>query len=310
MLPSPGDFFSVMYHYVRPLEKSKLRYLEVQDFQRQIDFFEERYGLVSREDWEKFRKTGLKPKGALLTFDDGLKDHYRFVLPILIDRNLFGIFYTCTNPLKNLALSVHLTHYLLANIDVHTIWNELITRGLPKQYKQVFDYKSQLAYLDQNHSDLEKDFKKLINYSVVDIGQKDLLLEIFTEFTKLSQTQFVNIWNLNEQEILEISSHGFEIGSHTCSHKLMTNLTDFEIDTELYDSKGILTESCNTDIKSFCFPYGGTRSYNASILQKLHQHEYSESFSVNPQPIKSGFLKPMNRFELPRYDCNLFNLID
>ena len=310
MLPSPGDFFSVMYHYVRPLEKSKLRYLEVQDFQRQIDFFEERYGLVSREDWEKFRKTGLKPKGVLLTFDDGLKDHYRFVLPILTDRNLFGIFYTCTNPLKNLALSVHLTHYLLANIDVQTIWNELITRGLPKQHKEVFDYKSQLAHLDQDHSDLEKDFKKLINYAVVDIGQKDLLLEIFTEFTKMSQTQFVNMWNLNEQEILEISSHGFEIGSHTCSHKLMTNLADFEIDSELYDSKRILTEICNTDIKSFCFPHGGTKSYNASILQKLHQHEYSESFSVNPQPIKSGFLKPMNRFELPRYDCNLFNFID
>lgn len=306
MLPSQGDFFSVMYHYVRPKEISKLRYLKIQDFQRQIDFFEEKFGLVSRDDWEKFRETGQKPKGALLTFDDGLKDHYKFVLPILIDRNLFGIFYTCTNPLKNLALSVHLTHYLLAHTEVQTIWDELITRGLPKKYKEVLDHKSQLAHLNQDHSSLEKDLKKLINYAVVDIGQNDLLLEVFTEFTKLSQTQFVNLWNLNEQEIFEISSSGFEIGSHTCSHKLMSNLTDFEIDSELYDSKSILTEICNTNIKSFCFPHGGTRSYNDNILQKLHQFEYSESFTVSPQPIKSGFLKPIDRFELPRYDCNLF----
>jgi peptidoglycan/xylan/chitin deacetylase (PgdA/CDA1 family) len=306
MLPSPGDFFSVMYHYVRPKELSKLRYLEIRDFQKQIDFFEEKFGLVTKVDWEKFRETGQKPKGALLTFDDGLKDHYNFVQPILLERNLFAIFYTCTNPLQNLALPVHLTHYLLAKNEAQTIWSWLIDRGIPKQYNKIFDHKSRLAYLNQDHSYLEKELKKLINWATVDIGQKDLLLEIFAEFTNLTQNQFINLWYLNDLEILEMNNNGFEIGSHTCSHKLMSNLTTFEIDSELCFSKSILSDICKTSIKSFCFPFGGSSSYNSIVLDKLNHHGYSESFSVNPQPIKDKFLKPMHRFELPRYDCNLF----
>ena len=306
MLPSPGDFFSVMYHYVRPKEASNLRYLDIQDFQKQIDYFEQKFGLVTKVDWEKFRETGQKPKGVLLTFDDGLKDHYKYVRPILIERNLFAIFYTCTNPLKNLALPVHLTHYLLASNEAQTIWNRLADGGLPKQYNKIFDDKSHLAYLSHDHSYLEKELKKLINWATEDIGQKNLLLEIFAELTNLTQDQFINLWYLNDSEILEMNNSGFEIGSHTCSHKLMSNLTSFEIDHELYFSKSILAEICKTNIKSFCFPFGGSRSYNANVLHKLEHHGYSESFSVNPQPIKGKFLKPIHRFELPRYDCNIF----
>ena len=38
MLPKPGDFFSVMYHYVRPAEESALRYIELNNFQKHLDF--------------------------------------------------------------------------------------------------------------------------------------------------------------------------------------------------------------------------------------------------------------------------------
>ena len=306
MLPSPGDFFSVMYHYVRPKEFSNLRYLEISDFQKQVDTFEEKFGLVSKVEWEKFRETGQKPKGALLTFDDGLKDHYKFVQPILLERNIFAIFYTCTNPLQNLALPVHLTHYLLANYDAQVIWDRLADRGLPKRYNKIFDDKSRLAYLHQDHSYLEKELKKLINWATEDIGQKDILLEIFAESTSITQNQFIDLWYLSEKEIFEMNNNGFEIGSHTCSHKLMSNLTDFEIDYELYFSKGILAEICKSRINSFCFPFGGKSSYNSSVLHKLKKHGYLESFSVNPQSIKEKYLKSVHRFELPRYDCNLF----
>ena len=73
-----------------------------------------------------------------------------------------------------------------------------------------------------------------------------------------------------------------------------------------YFSKNILSDICKTNIRSFCFPFGGNSSYNSNVLAKLEDHGYSESFSVNPQPIKDKFLKPVHRFELPRYDCNLF----
>jgi peptidoglycan/xylan/chitin deacetylase (PgdA/CDA1 family) len=308
MLPKPGDFFSVMYHYVRPLEDSALRYLEIGHFQKQIDSLQEKYGLVTRSQWDKFRETGRKPSGALLTFDDGLKDHYKFVLPILFDRDIFAIFYICTNPLQNLALPVHLTHYLLANNDAQIIWNEL-NKGLPMGLDGVFDDTSQLAYVGRDHTHLEKELKRLINYATEDVGQKDLVFDVFAQLTNLTHGKFIEKWYMNEAEILEITSKGFEIGSHTCSHRLMSRLNDNEIDYELNLSKSILNEVSNTHIKSFCLPYGRSYSYNLNVLNMIQQNGYSESFDVNPQPIENEFLKNEYRFRLPRYDCKLFEII-
>jgi peptidoglycan/xylan/chitin deacetylase (PgdA/CDA1 family) len=308
MLPEPGDFFAVMYHYVRPLENSTLRYLEMKDFQKQIDFFQEKYGLITRSQWDKFRVTGQKPSGALLTFDDGLKDHHSFVLPILLDRDIFAIFYICSNPLQNLALPVHLTHYLLANNDAQIIWNELNSKGLPMDLDRVFDDESRLAYLGSDHTHLEKELKRLINHASEDVGQKDLIFDVFTELTNLTHSKFIEVWYMSEIEILEITSKGFEIGSHTCSHRLMSRLSDNEIDYELNLSKSILSDVSNTNVKSFCFPYGRPYSYNLNVLDAIQQNGYSESFDVNPQPIENEFLKNEYRFRLPRYDCKLFEI--
>ena len=72
-----------MYHYVRPESNSKLHHITSKNFEAQLNYLKERYGIVSKDDWNNFRKTGRFPKGALLTFDDGLKDHINYVIPIL-----------------------------------------------------------------------------------------------------------------------------------------------------------------------------------------------------------------------------------
>jgi peptidoglycan/xylan/chitin deacetylase (PgdA/CDA1 family) len=306
MLPNQGDFFAVMYHYVRPKENTELRYLEIQAFRQQLDLFEERYGIVNKEAWEKFRVTGQHPKGVLLTFDDGLKDHFNYVLPILLERKLFGIFYVCTNPFNGLTLPVHLTHYLLAHKSAEEIWNALNSKGLPKDISIVLDSKSHLAYANHDHTILEKNLKRIVNWAVEDIGQRDLLLDIFTDLANMTQSRFLSEWYMGEHEIIKMNDLGYEIGSHTCSHKLLSNLSDHEIDYELKYSKNTLQEISQSDIRSFCFPFGGKRSYNDNILQKLSNFGYTESFSVSPLPINVLNNDVAKKMELPRYDCNDF----
>lgn len=306
MLPKSGDFFAVMYHYVRPKEQTKLRYLEIEVFKKQLDLFEQRYGIVTKADWEQFRLTGKYPTGVLLTFDDGLKDHFQYVLPILLERNLFGIFYVCTNPLKGSALPVHLTHYLLANKDAESIWAALNSMGLKKDLSTTLDNKSYFAYVEHDHTNLEKNLKRMINWAAVDIGQTKLIFDAFIDLTDTTHNQFVRDWYLNEQEISQMIQLGYEIGSHTCSHKLLSNLVDHEVNYELSDSKNILNEIFDINVRSFCFPFGGEHSYNVNILSKLAKFGYSESFSVNPVPINSLYEKVHRNMELPRYDCNNF----
>ena len=89
-----------MYHYVRPSAEGLpyFPYLNLTDFERQLDYFDRLYGFVSRDAFVRWVEGGPAPSGVLLTFDDGLRDHSEFVLPSLRARGLFGLFYVSSGP--------------------------------------------------------------------------------------------------------------------------------------------------------------------------------------------------------------------
>ena len=83
---------AIMYHYVQEFNKNlpRLKFLHIDNFRKQLDFFESHYGFVSKKDFLDSLKTGEVNKGVILTFDDGLKCHFDYVYKELIERNLWG----------------------------------------------------------------------------------------------------------------------------------------------------------------------------------------------------------------------------
>ncbi len=63
-------------------------------------------------------------------------------------------------------------------------------------------------------------------------------------------------WHLNRRQIIELHDSGFMIGSHSHSHRNLTNLTVSEMKRELAESKLILEDICQRPIDSICYPYG------------------------------------------------------
>ena len=89
---------AVMYHYVRKFNSMypNFRYLDYDQFTKQLDYFEKNFGFVSLDEWSAFIESGELPKKSgkiVLTFDDALVCQYEFVYPELLKRNLWGIFY-------------------------------------------------------------------------------------------------------------------------------------------------------------------------------------------------------------------------
>ena len=107
---------AVMYHYVRADSPDfpHFRHLHTDDFKAQLDYFEKEYGFVKKDAFLNAFLGGPLPSGMVLTFDDGLADHYVTVFPELQKRGLWGIFYVPTDPhMSGKMLSVHRTHLLL-----------------------------------------------------------------------------------------------------------------------------------------------------------------------------------------------------
>ena len=77
--------------------------------------------------------------------------------------------------------------------------------------------------------------------------------------------------HMDRAQILEISDHGHEIGSHTLTHANLTFLSDADIERELADSKSILEDITGKQVTSLSFPYG---SWNRRVWEKAQEIGY------------------------------------
>lgn len=304
---------AVMYHYVRPFDSRlpRLKHLHIDDFRRQLDYFDRTYGFVDKTEflslWDgSCVSNNLHRGGVILTFDDGLSCHYDYVYPELRERNLWGIFYVPTYPYeKKELLAVHKTHILLASSNANEVLVSLQSRLTPERlvdaYRQDF---RELTYRYQNNLTAETQVKKILNY-YIDYEYRDCILnQLLAEFVP-EDLYHIDQFYLKPSHIREMAEGGMIIGSHTINHPVMSKLSIQQQRTEIVDSFDFLSQIIPLSPKTFCFPYGGSYSYNDQTLNVLTEEGCHFSFDVRSEDITYEAILT-HRQNLPRYDCNEF----
>lgn len=300
---------AIMYHYVRKYNEKLpfFKFLSASNFSKQLDFFQQEYGFVTKDEFNNFIKIGSMPdqKGKiLLTFDDGFSDHYEYVFTELKNRNLWGIFFVPTMPfIEKCILEVHKIHLMCGQYkgeDLFKFLNKIISNEmLSKKYINDFDEK---IYLAQSNSEFTANFKKILNYFINDEYKSDIINQITSKFN--INTTYDDFY-LNADQIKEMSSGGMLFGSHTYSHKLLSTLDIKSQKYEIEESIKYMETILNLDHRLFCFPYGGFHSFNNKTISVLKELDFSCSFNVESRDInKNDF--DLSLFHLPRYDCNEF----
>ena len=294
-----------MYHYVR--DDSILfpfsRHKEINEFVKEINFLKKEHTFLSIEDLD-LENVSLE-KSYILTFDDGIKDHLK-VAEILKSKNINASFYIPIKPLlNNEILPVHKTHIICSHLggeSLNLLKNACIELGIDIEHL-ISNYeklKYGKIYSKQEDENSIKEFKRIINY-YGDINLRDKLLNNILKKIGLNSLKAEDFY-LTKNEIKYISSLGFEIGSHSVSHTLLSRLKYKEQKYELNYSKVFLENIVNKKVNSFCFPFE-EKSYNSSTLGILRELNYSYAISVESRDIAPEDLKS-STFELPRYDCN------
>jgi peptidoglycan/xylan/chitin deacetylase (PgdA/CDA1 family) len=80
-------------------------------------------------------------------------------------------------------------------------------------------------------------------------------------------------WN----EVRELTTRGFEFGSHTCSHQKLPRISPQEIEHELGDSKTAIEHHVKTDGLPLAYPYGMT---NDEIVSRAAGLGYACAFTT------------------------------
>jgi peptidoglycan/xylan/chitin deacetylase (PgdA/CDA1 family) len=298
-----------MYHYVRP-ERAALphfRYLPLDSFRRQLDHFAATAHIASAAEFQHSLDSGQPLSDAIvLTFDDGLRDHYEYVLPELCARELWGIFFVSTLPYgERRVLDVHKVHLALGRAGGNAVLRELEALIRPEMLEPEYVARLQRElYRGHVEDEATARVKRLLNYYLRLEHRSRLCHEVFAR-TGGDEAADVAEHYATAPQLREMRARGMSIGAHSVSHRLLSQLAQAEQALEVQSSIASLQQILGEPVTSFCYPYGGDHSFNADTLGLLAAAHMEFAFSVEPRDIGAADLAE-RRLCLPRYDCNLF----
>ena len=296
----------VMYHYVRDVTQTRfptIKALSPIDFKRQLDWLSKTYRIISYSDLQDVinGSRSLATDEALLTFDDGLRDHFDIVFPILQKRGLPGLFFVGGATLEDepKVLNVHKTHFLLATLGVDRFVTALNTNTKTKNLlvskSEGLRWKRGVYRYDAIN---EQEVKHILNYEAPITDTDKLLKDLFSIYIG-DEASFAKELYLNRDQIKQMSNTGMTFGFHTQRHRVLSRLSLDEQRAELSDGVKLIQQLTNQQAVPFCFPYGHVHTYNNDTLEVLGEIGYAAAFNTIRRLAIPG---KDTVFEIPRFD--------
>lgn len=299
----------MMYHYVRPPEAPfpQLKSRSLQDFRGQLDYLQMRHNMVTMEDVLAAidGHQTLPQQAALLTFDDGYSDHYRYVFPELLTRKITGAFYVpaCTIRERKL-LSVNKIHLLLATLsDVSAIVGTIDRavddahgRGQPDvQTAQAYRHE----YMKASRLDTAEVIyvKRMLQHALPEAFREEILDQLLRRFVTSDERALADEFYASAANLAEMRSAGMHIGGHGDRHLWLNRCSVEECAQEVAASRALLKSLGVKEAElTFCYPYGG---FTADTIECVKREGFRAAVTTE---VAIAGLATANRFRLPRLD--------
>lgn len=302
-----------MYHDIREENKSyfperyALRsFITPNEFEKQIRFIKSNYTVLCSS--EIYATDLSKDDYALITFDDGLTDHYVNGYQILRDYNLNGTFFIPVEAIRDrIMFHSHKIQFILAATSENNIVGEICQGfleareefGLPDiTFQEIWKkYKAPLVK-DSWWSDemifVTRFFREFGSYKFRD----HLLRLLFRKFVDSDERHFVSDFYLTLDEIRDMINNGMQIGGHGFHSVNARNETEKIQISEIEKTHQYLRDVVfNGDEFDFYYSYpnGGYTNYSTACLSRLN---CKAAFTT----IKKKFLGN-DMLEIPRFDA-------
>jgi peptidoglycan/xylan/chitin deacetylase (PgdA/CDA1 family) len=299
---------AVMYHYVRPIAAGRypgIKGLELEQFSGQLDYLQARYEVVTMDRVIANIKGAerIPENAALLTFDDGYRDHRDFVATELDRRGLQGVFYPIgTATLDRLVMPVNKVQFTLACAkDVSALVREMET--LIAEHGDAFDLRSIDGYRSLYFKASALDTAEVIYLKrMLQVGlpaelRERIASEMFVRHVTKDEKSFADGLYLSVEDLQAMAAAGHHIGCHGHNHLWMSSLSIEQQRHEITEALAVHDAiGCPRVGFTFCYPFG---NYNGATLSVLSDLGCAAAFTVSP-----GSCSPdgANRLVLPRLD--------
>ena len=183
-----------MFHYV--MKRFNYFHFEYNMFEDCIRKLKREYKIIGLDEIRYINKN--LDKYVILTFDDGTKDHYEFVYPILKKYNVKGVFFVSSNIFENKILDIHLIHQLIAKIGINKIYNDV--QELVKKERISINATD---FISETNDDYKMKYVKQLLQFILPNEIKELFLNELVPKTKAIAYPFGS-YNKETLEILKV----------------------------------------------------------------------------------------------------------
>jgi len=302
----------IMYHYVRPIkgtENPEIKGLELNSFLKQIEYFKKKFNFITAKQFLNciHKNKPIPENSILLTFDDGLKDHYQYVFPILKKLKIQGLFFPPGQSIdEEKILDVHKIQFILSKFkNTKSIIDEI--KNLIKKNEEEYQLDSFASYETRFATDDRFDsneivlIKNLLQKILPRKLRNNFTDELFKKYVSEEQKQFAKDLYLSHNDIEEMIEEGMFFGSHGYSHEWFSFLSKDEIEIEIENSLSFLSKIKNFGSELIMsYPYG---NYNEYLIKKIKDAGFIAGLTTE---VGEAYLNLENSFTLKRYDTNDF----
>lgn len=250
-------------------------YVRAQSFEAHIAYLRNRFTILSLDELlDMWQTNQLKSDRSycVITFDDGWKDNYQFAFPVLMKHGVPATIFLATDfigtarwfwPDHMMVLLEKCGQQTTGAADrkvVSTILAETIGVTLSAGdgiYRPV-----------GSGDPIDPD-------AIIEICKRVEVGRIHQIIDRLSCVLHMDLPThrvlLDWDEVREMAGKGMTFGSHSSSHRIMTQISLSEVKTELIDSRKTMLEQGIKPIPVFCYPNG---NFDRNIQELVRESGY------------------------------------
>lgn len=262
-----SNFKFYMIHDIRNYENDfyknryKFDYFLTEDvFERKIKDILNNSDIITINEYLKMKDEDSS-NFSILTFDDGLIDHYN-ILPILNKYNIKGSFFIPTSCIfENHIINTHKIQFILS-VDEDKVAKEVFEYfgGNKNKLKKYFKIRFKNNIWSESMIFVTNILREPENFKLIDI--------LFKKYVTNDIDDFNSCFYMNKEHIKELIINNHEIGSHGHYSNDLSKLNLEEQKFDIYESFKYISEY--TKNKFISYPNGGYNSDTLEIIKDIN----------------------------------------
>lgn len=220
------------------------KFRNIKQFVADLEFFLRYYVPIGLQDVVKHLEgeRRLPKKCFLLTFDDGFREIYDIVAPLLYSKGIPAVFFLTTSVIDN--------RYMIDPQKKSLLIRALCSLGGSSVKRKIENHLTEYGI---DGSDLHLHICQITYQQRYILDELGALLNCdFTHYAS-SVKPYVT-----SDQVVELLRKGFDIGAHSVDHPFYTEISLEEQVNQTHQSISWLSERYSCDCQAFAFPYNDT----------------------------------------------------